>query len=30
MGAYGKVCKWKWSGGMAFVRWGIGVLVKIA
>ena len=30
MGAYGKVRKWEWLGGMAFVGWGIGVLVKIA
>ena len=29
MGVCGKVCKWKWLGGMAFVWQGVGALVKI-
>ena len=24
-----EVCKWKWSGDMAFVWWGVGMAVKI-
>ena len=30
MGACGKVRKWKWSGGMAFIWWRVETLVIVA
>ena len=29
-GASGKIHKWEWLGGMTFIWWGVGMLVKIA
>ena len=29
-GVCGKVRKWKWLGGMAFIWWGVGTLVMVA